>query len=201
MPTHFVLYGGTAIALRLAHRQSVDFDFFTAVAFEPEGLQRQLNWGAELEVLQKSENTLSLRVGSPGVRISFFGGLSFGQVEPADQCADNGIYVAGLRDLMATKLNTIYQRAESKDYLDVEALLRAGHSLTLGLAWARAIYGSAFNAMLPLKALAFYEDGDLPSLPREVKLRLTQAVEAAGEIPEVRAHSDRIETAQGNPSS
>jgi len=29
IPAHFVLYGGTAIALRLGHRQSVDFDFFT----------------------------------------------------------------------------------------------------------------------------------------------------------------------------
>ena len=26
-PDHFTLYGGTALALRLGHRQSVDFDF------------------------------------------------------------------------------------------------------------------------------------------------------------------------------
>lgn len=28
VPHHFVLYGGTAIALRCGHRESVDFDFF-----------------------------------------------------------------------------------------------------------------------------------------------------------------------------
>ena len=29
LPDDFVLYGGTAIALRLGHRESVDFDFFS----------------------------------------------------------------------------------------------------------------------------------------------------------------------------
>ena len=57
VPTHFVLYGGTAIALRLTHRQSIDFAFFAAVPFDPERLQRDLAWGPRAEVLQKSENT------------------------------------------------------------------------------------------------------------------------------------------------
>ena len=35
IPKHFVLYGGTAIALRLGHRASIDFDFFTNESFEP----------------------------------------------------------------------------------------------------------------------------------------------------------------------
>lgn len=34
-PAEFVLYGGTALALRLGHRQSVDFDFFSTRAFHP----------------------------------------------------------------------------------------------------------------------------------------------------------------------
>jgi len=37
-PDHFILYGGTAIALRLGHRASVDFDFFTQKSFEPNSL-------------------------------------------------------------------------------------------------------------------------------------------------------------------
>jgi hypothetical protein len=60
------------------------------------------------------------------------------------------------------------------------------------LGCARAVYGSAFNALLPLKALNCFEDDDLPSLPAEVKSRLVQAVESVEEIPEVRACSDRI---------
>lgn len=82
--------------------------------------------------------------------------------------------------------------AEAKDYLDIDALLKAGHSLALGLGWARAIYRDAFNSMLPLKALTFFEDGDLPSLPTEVKARLRQAAESVPEIPTVSLHADRI---------
>ena len=37
-PKHFVLYGVTALALRLGHRVSEDFDFFTNTTFDPEGL-------------------------------------------------------------------------------------------------------------------------------------------------------------------
>ena len=41
-PKHFVLYGGTALALRLGHRISEDFDFFTNVTFEPQELAEQI---------------------------------------------------------------------------------------------------------------------------------------------------------------
>jgi hypothetical protein len=39
-PKDFVLYGGTALALRLGHRQSVDFDFFSRQSFQPLELMR-----------------------------------------------------------------------------------------------------------------------------------------------------------------
>jgi hypothetical protein len=68
--------------------------------------------------------------------------------------------------------------------------------LAVGLACATAIYGSTFNAMLPLKALAYFEDGDLPTLPAEVKRRLTESGQALGEIPVVSAWSDRISVEQ-----
>ena len=39
---NFVLYGGTAISLRLAHRESVDFDFFSSAPFDPERLMKAI---------------------------------------------------------------------------------------------------------------------------------------------------------------
>ena len=195
VPEHFVLYGGTALALRLAHRISQDFDFFSALPFHPEALQGQLPFAMGAEVIQKAENTLTIRTqGKDGVRLSFFGGLTFGQMDIPDQCPDNDVSLAGTKDLLATKINTVYQRAEAKDYLDIDALLRTGLTLAFGLACARAIYRAAFNPMLPLKALTFFEDGDLPTLPGEVKRRLIHAVEAVGELPTVAACSDQIRT-------
>lgn len=42
VPPEFVLYGGTGIALQLGHRISEDFDFFSSVGFDPEGLLERL---------------------------------------------------------------------------------------------------------------------------------------------------------------
>jgi predicted nucleotidyltransferase component of viral defense system len=48
-PKNFVLYGGTALALRLGHRQSVDFDFFSSDSFNPGDLYKSIPYlqGAE----------------------------------------------------------------------------------------------------------------------------------------------------------
>jgi hypothetical protein len=48
----FVLYGGTAVALYLGHRESVDFDFFTNLPFQPDDLVGSYRFLREVEVLQ-----------------------------------------------------------------------------------------------------------------------------------------------------
>ena len=58
----FVLYGGTALALRLGHRQSVDFDFFTHRELEPEKILSALPFLDEATVLQSERNTYTFQV-------------------------------------------------------------------------------------------------------------------------------------------
>jgi hypothetical protein len=87
--------------------------------------------------------------------VSFFGGLTIGRVKEPDRCEDNGVAVAWLLDLAAQKMRVILVRAESKDYLDVYALLKAGITLPDALGAARALYPE-FNPALSLKALAYY---------------------------------------------
>ena len=102
VPARFVLYGGTALALRLGHRQSVDFDFFSADEFAPDDLLRALPFGNEAELLQSGRNTLTLlHGGATPVKLSFFGGLPFHPVKPPD-FAPNGSAIASLEDLFAT---------------------------------------------------------------------------------------------------
>ncbi len=185
VPAHFVLYGGTAVALRLGHRQSEDFDFFSAQGFIAEHLRRDLRFADRSEVLQVAADTLTFRTaGRDGVKCSFFGGLLLRQIESPSRCPDNGLRVASLSDLLAVKLHTLAQRAEAKDYLDVHALLGSGLPLASGLAWARLVYGAEFNPLLSLKALTYYEDGDLASLPTTVRHALVAAVRGVDEIPE-----------------
>jgi hypothetical protein len=180
LPSGFVLYGGTALALRFAHRVSEDFDFFANQAFAPEELERQVPFLAAAVRLQTGPNTLICRVDRGGpVKVSFFGGLSLRRVEDPEPAEGNGVLVASPRDLAATKVKVVQDRAEAKDYLDVDQLLTAGIDLAQALAAARAVYGPTFNPILSAKALCYFCDGDLPSLPAEVRSRLAAA---AGQV-------------------
>ena len=67
-------------------------------------------------------------------------------------------------------------RAEAKDYIDIDALITAGKvDLPLALSAAQRLYGSTFNPQITLKALSFFDDGDLRQLPEDMKLRLATA--------------------------
>lgn len=73
-PDHFVLYGGTAIALRLGHRESIDFDFFSQKSFDPDTLYQQIPYLKNADILQKEENTLTCLIDREGpVKLSFLG--------------------------------------------------------------------------------------------------------------------------------
>jgi hypothetical protein len=58
----FVLYGGTAIALRLAHRPSVDFDFFSEDPLDRAALRDAFAFMAQSTVLQDERNALSILI-------------------------------------------------------------------------------------------------------------------------------------------
>ena len=66
-PDSFTLYGGTALALRLGHRTSFDFDFFSDASFDPERLAGQIPYLREAERVQLAPNTLTCR-GDRGAR-------------------------------------------------------------------------------------------------------------------------------------
>lgn len=170
VPRRFVLYGGTALALRLGHRQSADFDFFSTEPFSPGALLEEVLWLQTAELLQSSPNTLGvLTRGVERVRVAFFGGLRFGRVGEPQRTADDVAVVASLLDLAGTKAAVIQQRAEKKDYLDLAALLRSGLSLELAVGAAQALYREQFNPMITLKALTCFGDGDLSELPPDTQ--------------------------------
>ena len=179
VPESFVLYGGTAIALHLGHRQSVDFDFFGSEAFDAETLLRTVPFLDGAEVLQRDDSTLTCRVDRGGpVKLSFFGVPRIGRVEDPLVTADIDLKVASLVDLAGMKANVVQLRSEAKDYLDIAALIDGGIHLPAALAAGQIIYGAPFNPQNVLKALCYFSDGDLPSLPDQTKQRLVDAVTA-----------------------
>lgn len=184
----WVLYGGTAIALRFGHRVSVDFDFFSDLHLVDTDVLAAVPRLGGGTVLQKQEETLTLlvpaRPGSgPEVKVSFFGGLGMGRAGVPGWTADGVLQVASPRDLLAAKLKVILQRAEKKDYLDIHALLAGGGDLGDGLACARAQFGKAFQPAEALKALGYFQDGDLGGLPAGIRTALAKAAGAVDRLP------------------
>lgn len=193
----FVLYGGTAIALRLGHRASVDFDFFTDQPLNRTALSASFPFLHRATLLQDTPDSLTALVppSTPEdqyVKISFFGTLSFGRVGEPELTADEILQVAALDDLMATKLKVILQRIEAKDYQDIAALIRAGVSLSHGLAGARALYGPAFQPSESLKALVYFEGGDLYCLTQEERALLIATASSVRTLPSVTIRSPTL---------
>lgn len=185
----FVLYGGTAIALHLGHRVSVDFDFFTEKPLDKNSIRHAFELATGATTLQEQENTWVLLVpvnDTEQVKVSFFGGIGFGRVGTPDFTEDNTMIVAALDDLMATKLKVILQRSEAKDYRDIAAMLDAQINLSHALAAARLMFGLNFQPSESLKALAYFGDGDLHTLTEHETSTLVAAAAAVRDLPDVK---------------
>lgn len=177
-PSHWVLYGGTAIALQLGHRSSVDFDFFSSDALDRVALRRSCATVREAKTIQDEPDTLSVIadiLGDP-VKLSFFGAIDFGRV--GEPVVSGGRLIASLLDLFGTKLATITQRIETRDYIDIAALLRSGLDINQGVAALLGLYGNQASGLQSVKTMVWFGDGDLDrALPDGVKQELTRAAD------------------------
>jgi hypothetical protein len=177
LPPGFVLYGGTAIALHLGHRRSVDFDFFSSAPLDRAALRRACPWIAGAKTLQDEPDTLTVvaEKGGGPVKLSFFGGIHFGRVgEPLR--VPNRPPIASRIDLLGTKLATVTQRVEARDYVDIAALLGSGLTINEGVAALLALYDTQASGLQSVKTIAWFAEGDLEAiLPPEVKSALVRA--------------------------
>jgi hypothetical protein len=115
----YVLYGGTAIALRFGHRISEDFDFFTDAHLDKQALLEALPFMRQTAILQDRPNTLTVQVPvsrpkEAYVKVSFFGSIGFGRVGEPQTTADGILQVASPDDLMANKVKVILRRVSAK---------------------------------------------------------------------------------------
>ena len=82
VPSDFVLYGGTGLALQLGHRVSEDFDFFSSSGFDADRLRSHLPFFRDLDpsnsdvwVHCKHDNLEAFVDRGGLVKVAFFGGL------------------------------------------------------------------------------------------------------------------------------
>lgn len=195
VPVDFVLYGRTAIALHLGHRQSIDFDFFGDRPFDPVKLVRDIPFMVDATITQMEPGTVSANISRGGmIKVSFFEVSGTPRLRPPAIAPDNGLQIASLLDLAGTKAKVVLQRAEDKDYLDMDALLALGGlDLPTVVAAAKAIYGRTYTPLSTLKALSYFDDGNLRRLPGSVRSRLLEAAREVdlNQLPAIVPYRDR----------
>jgi hypothetical protein len=161
----------------------MDFNFFTERALDRKALGAALPWFQDGTVLRAEPDTHVLLAAVPRsrreVKVSFFGGLRIGRVGAPDQSDDGVILVASVRDLLATKLKTLFDRVEPKDYLDIAEILSRGGDLVQGLSDAGALFGKSFSPAECLRILCWFGEPGLGSLPAGCRRMLESRVKAA----------------------
>jgi Nucleotidyl transferase AbiEii toxin, Type IV TA system len=180
IPSDFVLYGGTGLALQLGHRVSEDFDFFSSAGFDPDRLQARLPFFRDLDaadpelwVHHKRDNLEAFIDRKGPVKVAFFGGLdTLRRIQDPLLATGSRVRVASLLDLAGMKMRVIQMRGSWKDYADIHALVSHGIDLPTALGAAKAIDRS-FDPATSIRALQFYGDGTSDRVPAAMQRDLT----------------------------
>jgi predicted nucleotidyltransferase component of viral defense system len=158
----FYLVGGTAVALHLGHRRSVDLDWFTPERFEPLRLAQELH-DEGIAIVTRVEAPGTLHGIVRGVRVSLI--RHNYPLLARLQAWRGGIRVAARADLAAMKLSAVAQRGAKKDFVDIFALGKRSDSLRQLLRWYKQKFAVDEAAHL-LFSLAYFDDADAERLPR-----------------------------------
>lgn len=159
----FYLGGGTAAAVQIGHRRSVDLDWFTNEAIpDPLRLAARLQ-GQQFDLSVDSVEAGTLHGESDGVLLSFLE-YRYPLLEPPAEWAGYGCRLASLADLACMKLSAIAGRGTKKDFIDVFALGRSG----LGLGEMLDLYKRKFSIRdigHVVMSLTYFDDADAEDMP------------------------------------
>lgn len=157
----FYLAGGTALALQLGHRRSVDFDFFAPDPFDSAIKVRDLDQAGKFELFHQDKDTVNGSL--DGVRLSFFY-YRYRLLQPL--MAYETLAVARKLDIAAMKVQAIAGRGSRKDFIDLYFLMKE-YSLEKIMASYSAKFGSRLaNRYHALKSLVYFADAEKEAMPR-----------------------------------
>lgn len=153
----FGLVGGTAIALQIGHRESVDFDLFPK---SPDGdfdTGKLLSKFKRVAVIDrvKYQDEFELTFFVLGVQITLF---NFDYAVPFTEKLDSTIEMPDLLTLAAMKVFALAHRAKWKDYIDLYFIIRDYHTLDDIVEQAKELFGKHFNERLLREQLPFFND-------------------------------------------
>jgi hypothetical protein len=152
----FGLVGGTAIALCLGHRQSIDFDLASLDPIKTASLRKKiLEFGKIEAVIVDSQDEYTVIV--DGVKFTFFH-YPF-PIEFSEKL-DEIINLPNIETLAAMKAYALGRRAKWKDYIDLYFIAEKLGSLRPIIEKAKIIFGVEFNEKNFLVQLVYFKDID-----------------------------------------
>ena len=152
----FGLVGGTAIALHLGHRESIDYDLFTYDEFVNQKIRRKVLSMAKIDAVIRDE-TGQFTLVINGVRFTFF---QFPYKIDFSESLDDIVKLPDILTLAAMKAFALGRRAKWKDYVDLYFILQAHHDTSEIVMKGVEIFGNEFNEKIFRIQLAYFEDID-----------------------------------------
>lgn len=152
----FYLVGGTAIALQIGHRQSIDFDLFKKGTLNITAILNKVSKYKLKPIITRRVNE-QLNLVLNGVKITFFD-YPF-DIETSKKL-DNIITMPSLLELAAMKAYELGRRSKWKDYVDLYYILSEFHSIKEISQRAKEIFGDLFSEKQFRAQLGFFEDVD-----------------------------------------
>jgi len=154
------LVGGTALALQLGHRLSIDLDFFGQVAGDTKQIGMDLaSEGFDVIVESNSKNIHIFQIN--GVKTDIVN-YKYSWID--ETIDENGIRLAGMKDIAAMKIAAITNRGSKKDFIDIYFLLKHfSIKEIMDLYLEKYPDGSAF---LACKSLLYFADAENQVMPK-----------------------------------
>ena len=150
----FGLVGGTAIALHIGHRESVDFDLFSFEEFKNVNIKKRILRSKKIDNIIRDE-TEQFTFVINGVLFTFFRypfkinyEINFNQT----------LKMPSLLTLAAMKLFALGRRAKWKDYVDLYFIIKDFHSVSEIIKQAESMFGNEFNEKICREQLAYFKD-------------------------------------------
>jgi len=152
------LVGGTALALQLGHRSSIDIDLFGEHHLDDHQLSAQLSEFAEVVAIGGSSSIKAFFINDIKVDI-----VNYPYPWIASQVEEDGIRMASILDIAAMKIAAIEQRGSKKDFIDLYFLLQQFSLSEILQFYQQKITDG--NEWIALRSLAYFEDAEREPMP------------------------------------
>jgi len=153
---NFGLVGGTAIALYLGHRKSIDFDLVSLKEFDNLKIRKEiLKFKKSFKVIIDQKGEYSIVI--DGIKITF---LHYPFKIKFSRNFENIIKLPDLLTLSAMKAYALGRRAKWKDYVDLYFIIKHYRGIKKVIKKAKDIFGNEFNEKMFRAELAYFKDID-----------------------------------------